>query len=632
MSKKIILIITILLISFSTPIICGYVSINELIGKETDSDKSVINAYEEKSSNEKLTKAYEQSIMRRKGLYDKNTHISSQRVLYVGLWPVDNYYNPMHDLISRGIPFHMSTFTHFVQNYQEWTEKYDIVVFGGEYIESDSVSPDDVKKVVIDSLEKGLYKFIQISDFGMRRGNYDTTFWFKELGLLTTDIGELYSTDIGSTSRSITENGVSILAEDKEHTVNGWWQNVTGDYNIKKLAFIPDSDLCLVSAKEEEWVCIARELDYFSSYVDLGKIVYYLRDIRSHVCYNRYYGQKYVAWGWDGDVTKNINATNNIVEISQNRPVEIGIVTSRLDGPSKENYLRLQEDGHKIISHSVTHFEEEGFDDTQQWIQSISDLEENSIKSDGICYMTGPVNRVDVLKRPIEMGHLICGYTFGLYGRNSSNFPLGNTDQLKTSIQMGGAPIFGTTGSDDIYNLGQNGTEAFNYFVERLMAADKEPYSLPLIFYFHDTPLDISWNSSKWTDSSAYYHSSNGIGNRKEYYTKVFEFIDQLGYKQLRRSEANELINDIMNCVAITGEEFFDFHVLTKYVSTRSIKGLTFAVPIDSERSIESVKLDGKTLDKSLWTKSNEWVYVGVDSIAGQQSKILVKYSDQKEQ
>jgi hypothetical protein len=597
-------------------------------------DLEAIKAENSKQSRLQINSVMSKAVLRRKGYFDIMP-LNNKRVLVVGSQSVDSNYFLWHDLIARGISFHVCTWTKFVENYNtdSWKSAYDIVIFGGAYLASDIVNPENVKVVIQDIITNNTYKFIQVAKHGMTRSGQTTAYWFADMGLDTQASGDLNS--IGTDGQNVVladanSNWTVMNEEITPYPATGNWGNCKGT-GVTKLAGASYGNLHTVSAKGN-WVCITQETTYYCRHVDIGKCVWYLRQIKSHPTYNRKNAKKYVAWGYDCDRTSALSATDNIMEVQNGRFAELSIVIDRLTNPAAaENYHKLQAQGlARIVSHSFGHFSNTCPKD-EEWTYSIDALDRMGYVNDGIHYMTGNETDISVLEPPRTMGYLMCGYTYGLYGRNQARSPFGKgSEMLSTSIQMGGSPIFCITCSDDIYNMGTNGENAYNTFVSILQSADKEPISLPLVFYFHDSPLDKDWIGTGAFVNGGYFDIAvYGMERRKDYYRQVFNFIDSLGYLQIVRSEAIEYIADIMNCVTMISETITTSNVTVKYSSKRKIDGLTIAIPVDPAKTISNVKIESITIPNARYERStdNKWLYVNTGAVPGKERTILVIYA-----
>ena len=319
--------------------------------------------------------------------------------------------------------------------------------------------------------------------------------------------------------------------------------------------------------------------------------------------------------------------------------MELGVVTGRMTDMAKDYYLQLQSlNSAKIVSHTHKHFDNT-IPSSYEFLLGIENCDDMGFISDGIIYQTGDYNNPDIFAEAIDMGYLICGYLYGIYGRNGTYMPLGaegamldTNYSIKPFPVKGGSilaktPILGVTNCDDIYNMVTNQSGAYNKFVNILTRADTYPYDLPLIFYFHDSPLANNWNGSSW--AGTYYDIANGMDRRIQYYNDVFNYIDSLGYKQIKRSISMELIYDIMNCASVTSEVIAATGVTIKIVSKRRICGLTVAIPTEETMTISRVTIDNGIIDNSLYERSSDsrWVYVSVEALPGKEHNIVVTYA-----
>lgn len=588
------------------------------------------------SNQMQINSAVSKQVLRRKGYFDKTPSVPNKRAMIVGVPDTDGYYFVYHDLISRGIPFHICTYTSFVANYnsQTWKDKYDIMIFCGVYSDFDTTTPTDVKTAVLDIKSKNTYKMIQVSYLGMQKASQTTAYWFADFGLDVWGSGEAKSTNFTSAETVVgdTANG-DVVTEEKIYSVSGFCGNAFGT-GLTRLAYASTTTThWFASINANKTLAFignqSGTVNGFNSAIDFGKLIWHMRGVRSHVAFNRFNGKKYIAWGWDCDTTNDLDAIKRILELSGDRPVELSLVTSRISNEVAQFYRSIQSKNRKIVSHSVGHFKNI-VPEYLEWVKSTDDLDALGFVNDGIHYLTGTITKPELWQYPLDAGYLLCGYVPGYEGRNATYLPFGEytNSVLKTSFKLDrGCPIWSTTLLDDIANMGTNGENAYNKFVETVKKEDMYPYELPLVFYFHDSPSVESYNASNW--AGTYYDKVNGMERRKQYYRDVFSYIDSLGYTQLMRSTATELLYDITNCVSVPSEVVTATNVTTKVVSSRHIKGLTIAIPVDSSKTIANIKIEGIAIDNTQWELSSDkkWVYVGIEAVAGKEHTVLVTYN-----
>ncbi|HEX9063372.1 MAG TPA: hypothetical protein VF941_24635, partial [Clostridia bacterium] len=316
-------------------------------------------------------------------------------------------------------------------------------------------------------------------------------------------------------------------------------------------------------------------------------------------------------------------AIDYIREIVGNRPLELGLVASKLDSGLAAYYKGLQSQGVSFVSHTYSH--PSGTLTTDEFTNSIDTLNAFGLKNDGIVYTTGKLNDYAQLKPVIDMGYLLCGHLQSYAGRGCAQIPLGDVNILKCSTQLGGAPLVSMSCSDDIFTMTTFQDKASDRLKGVFYLANIEPYDIPLIFYFHDSMLDISFNQAEMRDDN-YYNNTFGIERRKQYYQDAFSFLDTFGYTYIKRSQANQLITDINSGAAVTGETIESSGVSTKIATTRAIKGLTVAVPVSPDKTITGVRVGNSPIGNYLLSTDKSWVYVPVDTEAGKEYSISVAY------
>ncbi|HWR59969.1 MAG TPA: hypothetical protein VN580_00065 [Clostridia bacterium] len=585
------------------------------------------------------------TLLKREGYFDFAPSMGNKRVLFVGINVFSDYYYCYHDLISRGIPFHISTYTDFFLKYdtEEWKSAYDIVVLGGTYMAGDTATPSGIRSAVEDILENGKYKLIQVGYLGMVKDGEPNAYWYESFGVNTYGDGSAEGTEFTSPDAVVNNAVYDVVVDGTSYQVLGWCTNMYGS-GLTGLACAAQNAshwfAAALPGRAGAIIGIQSGLDYvFNTAVDLGKIVWYLRGFNSHLCYNRIYGKKYVAWGWDCDQTGDTAAIGRILQVSGDRPVELGIVTGRMTEQAMEYYQTIQAQGQaKIVSHTHKHFDGT-IPSSYEFILGVENCAAMGLEADGIIYQTGAYNDPSIFKEAVEMGYLICGYLYGPFGRSNAYIPLGGKeDMLKTSYRitpfpvkdgsiLAKTPVMGTTCTDDILNMTTYQASAYNEFVMVMNRADTYPYDLPMVFYFHDSPLVDNWNPPEW--AGKYYDIANGMNRRLQYYNGIFSHIDGLGYKQLQRSAAMDLIYDIMNCASVTSETITAEAVTTKIVSKRRISGLTVAVPTDITKSLVEVRIDGGIINSSLYERSGDskWLYVSVEALPAREHVIVVTYA-----
>jgi|GEM_PF-4979079 len=585
------------------------------------------------------------ALFKRRGYFDCIPSIENKRVLFVGINVFSDYYFCYHDIISRGIPFNIAMYTDFLQNYdkEEWKSAYDIVVLGGTYMAGDNATPADIKVVVGDILDNGKYKLIQLGYLGMVKGGQTDAYWYDSFGVNTYGDGSAEGTEFNSPDMVVNSPGCDLVVDGTSYQVSGWCTNMYGP-GLTCLARAAQNPSHWFAAALPNMagaiIGIQSGLDYvFNTAIDLGKVIWYLRGFKSHLCYNRIYGKKYIAWGWDCDLTCDTQAIGRILQVSGGRPVELGIVTGRITAEAKAYYQSIQTSGTaSIVSHTDKHFDGT-IPSSYEFMTGVENCEAMGFMDDGIIYQTGNYNDPSIFKEAIDMGYLFCGFLYGTYGRNNAFIPLGEKESMlttnyklrqfpsKAGTMPAKTPIMGITCTDDIYNMETYQSDAYNEFVMVMGRADTYPYNLPLVFYFHDSPLSDSWNPPGWTGK--YYDIANGMDRRIQYYNDVFSYIDGLGYNQIKRSEAMELMYDIMNCASVTAQTATTSGVTAKIVSRRRISGLTVAVPTDTARSIANVTIDNGMIDSNLYERStdNKWIYVSVEALPAREHVVVVSYA-----
>ena len=406
--------------------------VNELISAQADNTSVRAKAID--SSQSKL-------VLKRKGLLDITPTVSNKRVLCVGIWPSNSSYFLTHDLISRGIPFHTATWSAFVANYNTpaWLSAYDVVITAGTYLADDTATPTTVKPVIQDIINNGKYKFVQIGEFGMSKIGETTVYWFDDpMGLHTQSVGgNLYTTDAGSTPVTILQDPLTpVLAEDIVYTITGYRTSLVGSAGLVKLAYItsPTAITYCASNLSKNFVIITLEAGY-NKMVDVGLVVKYFRgNIKSTIAFNRYKGKKYLAWGWDCDRTNMLDATNNIIEVSGTRPIELSLVTSKLiDQTIIKNYQDLQANGVKIVSHTATHYSNT-IPYYLEYIKSIEDLDNLGFINDGIHYQTGDVLADKSLDTAIANGLFNVRIYAGSNGQERSIYSFRNCNRNDDGI------------------------------------------------------------------------------------------------------------------------------------------------------------------------------------------------------
>ncbi|HEX9062389.1 MAG TPA: hypothetical protein VF941_19630, partial [Clostridia bacterium] len=348
--------------------------------------------------------------------------------------------------------------------------------------------------------------------------------------------------------------------------------------------------------------------------------------------FNRINANKYIAYGIDCDRTTSTQSIDYLRQIIGDRPLELGLVASKLNSDLASYYKNLQNNGVSIVSHTLTH--PSNTLSTDEFTKSIDILNSYGFKNDGIVYTTALLNDYTQLKPVKDMGYLMCGHLQSYGGRNCVQVPLGSFDILKSSVQMGGSPIVSMSCADDVFTMSNFGEGANQRLKDVFQLANSETYGVPLIFYFHDLMLDISFERILTNDNgtvkpeSTYFKSQEGIDRRIQYYRNAFSYMDAYGYKYIKRSEANQLITDINDCVAVTGEKTIFNGIITSIAATRQIKGLTVAVPVNPGKTLASVKLGTSLLgsDKLLLSDDKSWLYVSVDTEAGKEYAITVTY------
>jgi hypothetical protein len=587
-----------------------------------------------------VNSAMSKAVMRRKGYFDITPTAANKRVMFVGIPIQDGYYYPQHDLLSRGIPFHVCTFTQFLANYatDAWKTAYDIMFIGGKYDDTldPTVTPTDIKTAVQAVITGSFYKIIQVGYLGMQKTGQTVAYWHADLGVDVWGDGSTKSTNftVADTIVADTANG-DVVSDDVVYSVLGYCSNAYGTA-LTRLAYATGNTAhwfaATNAAKSLTYISIqAGTITGFNVAIDIGKLIWHIRGIKSHPCFNRIDGKKYIAWGWDCDRTISIDAINNIIDISGDRPIELALVTSKITDSAASFYRNLQYQDIDLVSHSRTHFNST-IPEYSEWSESINDLDELGLVNNGILYLTGTYNKSELFAIPLDAGYLLCGYLVGYEGRQAAYLPIGEySGILGTSYKLGRGCIVwqSSIGSDDIANMGTNGINAYDAFVAKFNANDIYPYSIPLIFYFHDSPSDITYNGSTGQWTGTYYDSANGIERRLQFYRDVFAFLDTKGYTYIKRSTAMELIYDFTNCVSMTSETIAAGSVTAKVVSSRHIKGATIALPTDDTKTIATVKIEGITIAITLWERSadNKWIYVGIDLAAGYEHTILVTYA-----
>ncbi len=594
-----------------------------------------------------------ESVLRRKGEFDKKAAIPVKRALLVGVNTnslIDtstnpaityNYFFELNDMLSRGIPFHLATYTSFVNSYNssDWLDKYDVIVFYGKYLPEDTVCPAQVKNAVVDIIKNNKYKIIQMGSFGMEREGIDSDYWYSDLGIAVDSIGKAKSNNF---TAPVTVTGNSIMAEaGATHQCIGVCDNAYGKGLVCLSNVQNYTDTWFASAESnKKWAFVSNDnpqyntnfVDRYNTAIDFGKLIWYLRGMTSHIAFNRINSNKYIAYGIDCDRTTCTQSIDYLRQIIGDRPLELGLVASKLNAGLASYYKNLQNNGVSIVSHTLTH--PTNTLSTDEFTKSIDILNGYGFKSDNIVYTTALLNDYTQLKPVKDMGYLMCGHLQSYGGRNCVQVPLGSFDILKSSTQIGGSPIITMSCADDIFTMSSFGENASQRFKDVFQIANSDTYGVPLIFYFHDSMLDISFDKIMYnldgteTDNSLYYKSQEGIDRRMQYYKDAFSYMDTFKYNYIKRSEAIQLITDINDCVSVTGEKNIFNGITTSIAATRQIKGLTVAVPVNPGKTIASVKLGTSTLgsDKYQLSDNKSWLYVSVDTEAGKEYFITATY------
>jgi hypothetical protein len=614
------------------------------------------NAMNETASQNKLqfNSATSKAVLRRKGWDDYMPSVTNKRLLLVGLPIATNItwaYFTDHDLLRRGVPFHVCSYSEFEANWDTdtWKSSYDIVVLRGKYLASETSTPASIKAVLtaIMAATPIPYTIVHLGQSGNTKTGETSTFWDDVLGFTTANMGAV---NLSNASYQLTGNEDILF--DTSCTFAGWTQK------LKDVSF---TCLAHITADADHWIAAERTSDkkaYKIGYqggtslaentaIDVGKLIWYIRSKKTHIAENRYYGKKYIAYGIDADRTNELDAMQRLLDVYDDMPLEIGLVTVRLDETAEEYFYNLQAKNPdiKIVSHGHSHYNiypnrvgdtitAPRIPDQTEMIQGNEDLDAAGMVNDGIYYMTGtPTSETIQLSQ--NRGHLICGYSGAFFGRGGvTQLPFHTAHQegywgtgLKEKIKI---PLFSVSIAADSELMDSKGVDAYTSWVEQFEINDT--WDIPHIFYNHDLMLTTWYNWWASSGTKGYYDIVNGIDRRIKYFTDQNAYIkakEAAGYILIWRSIATELLYDIQNCVSITSETISaGVNIQSKIASNRPIKGITVAIPTESDKTIATVKIEGVTVTENYEQSSDKkWVYVGLDLMAGKEHTILVTYA-----
>ena len=212
--------------------------------------------------------------------------------MFIGINPFSDCYFGYHDLISRGIPFHITNYTDFVAKYDttEWKAAYDIIIFGGSYTADEMVTPTDVKAVVLDIINNNKYKIIQVAYLGMSKSGQPRAYWYSDLGIQVNADGSPDGTNFNIADKVVNNTRADVIVDASNYQVSGWCTNMYGTSLVcLSHGEVTTSHWFAAAQAGRKWALVGTQAglnNVFNTAIDIGKLVWYLRDVKSHLCYN----------------------------------------------------------------------------------------------------------------------------------------------------------------------------------------------------------------------------------------------------------------------------------------------------------------------------------------------------------